>query len=95
MKEEREETTRGGRRRKREKKKEKNSVLTCIRGGMYMSVSLFCPFSHEETQSGTRAFHDMCCSKPLTFHNGFMFFASRSCFKHFFKFQATPLVENM
>ena len=31
----------------------------------------------------------MCtCSKPLTFHNGFMFFASRSCFKHFCRFQA-------
>ena len=35
---------------------------------------MFCSFSHEKTQSGTRAFHDLCCSKPLTFHNGFMFF---------------------
>ena len=37
-----------------------------------MSVSLFCSFSHGKTQSGKRTFH-MCCSKPLTFHNGFMF----------------------
>ena len=46
MKEEREETTRRGRgRRKREKKKKKKkSVLTCTRGGMYMSVSLFAHF---------------------------------------------------
>ena len=30
----------------------------------------------------------VCFSKPLTFHNGFMFFASRSCFKHFSRLQA-------
>ena len=35
-----------------------------------------------KTKSRTRAFHDVCCSKPLTIH------ASRSCFKHFFRFQA-------
>ena len=29
--------------------------------------------SHAKTQSGTRTFHDVCCSKPLTFRNGFMF----------------------
>ena len=29
-------------------------------------------------QSGTHSFHVAGCSKPLTFHNGFMFFASRS-----------------
>ena len=50
--------------------------------------NMCCSFSHEKTQSGTRALHDMCCSKPLTFHNGFMFVASRSCFKHLFRFQA-------
>ena len=32
-------------------------------------------FAHfsRKTQSGTRAFHDVHCSKPLTFHNGFIF----------------------
>ena len=48
---------------------------------------MFCSFFHEETQSGTRTFHDLCCSKPLTFQNGFLSFASRSCCKHFFTFQ--------
>ena len=38
----------------------------------------FCSFSHEQTQSGTLTFFDVCFSKPLTFHSGFMFFASRS-----------------
>ena len=34
-------------------------------------------------------FHDVCFSKPLTFHNGFMVFvASRSCFKHFSRLRA-------
>ena len=28
----------------------------------------------------------MCCSKPLTFHNGCMFFSSRSCFMHLYIF---------
>ena len=38
---------------------------------MYMSVSYFCSFlSKKKTQSGTRTFHDVYCSKPLTFHNG-------------------------
>ena len=30
----------------------------------------------------------ICCSKLGIFHNGFMFFASRSCFKHFCRCQA-------
>ena len=30
----------------------------------------------------------MYCSKPFTFHNGFMFFASRRCFQHSCRFQA-------
>ena len=55
-------------------------------------VSLFCLFSQEKTKSGTRTFHDMCCWKLLTFHNGFMLFASRSCVKHFFRFQAPLLL---
>ena len=42
----------------------------------------------EKTQSGTLSFHVAGFSKPLTFHNGFMFFASRRCFKHFSKLQA-------
>ena len=29
--------------------------------------------SHEETKSGTRTFHDVCCSKLLTFHDSFLF----------------------
>ena len=41
--------------------------------------TLFCSFSREKRIT----FHDVCFSKPLTFHNDFMFFASRSCFKHF------------
>ena len=33
--------------------------------------------------------HTHVRSKPLTFHNGFMFYASsRACFKHFCRFQA-------
>ena len=47
-------------------------------------MSLFCSFSQEKTQSGTRAFHDTCCSKPLAFHNGFICFAFRSCLMHVF-----------
>ena len=33
---------------------------------------------------------DKICAflKPFTFHNSFMFFASRWCFNHFFRFQA-------
>ena len=52
------------------------------------SGNMFCSFSHEKTHSGTRAFHDVCCSKLSTFHNGFMFFDSLSCFKHFFRSEA-------
>ena len=37
------------------------------------------------------AFHDVRRKKPLTLHNGFMFFASRSCFKQIYNFQATSL----
>ena len=75
------------RREKEEEREEKKTAFSrAPGGGMYVSVSLFCSFSHKKTQSGTRAFHDMCCSKPLTFHNGFMFFACRSCFKHFCRF---------
>ena len=44
--------------------------------------------SHEEAQSGTRTFHDVC----LTFHNCLIIFASRCCFKHFCRFQATSLL---
>ena len=40
------------------------------------------------THTYTRTFHDVYSLKPLTFHNGFMFFASRGCFKHFCRFQA-------
>ena len=36
-------------------------------------------------------FHDVQLKQPLTFHNGFIFFASRSCFHHFCSFQATSL----
>ena len=49
-KEEREETTKGGRQGRRERRKrKKNSDLTCIRGDMHMSVSLFCLFLRENT----------------------------------------------
>ena len=39
-----------------------------------VGVTLFAHFL--KTQSRTRTFHDVCFSKPLTFDNGFMFFAS-------------------
>ena len=42
------------------------------------------------THTYTCTFHDVCCSKPLTFHNGFMFCACRGCFKHTCIFQALP-----
>ena len=36
----------------------------------------------------------LLCFCSLTFHNGFMFFfASRKCFMHFSRLQATPLLE--
>ena len=37
----------------------------------------------------TCTFHDVYCSKPLTFHKIFMFFASRSCFKHFLQISSS------
>ena len=42
-----------------------------------VGVALFCSFSHEKKQSRTLTVYDVCFSKPLTFNNGFMFFASR------------------
>ena len=51
---------------------------------MYMH---FARFLMKKTQSRTLTVHDVCFSKPLTFHNGFMSFASRSCFKHFLDFR--------
>ena len=36
---------------------------------VYMHMSVFI-FLTKKTQSGTRTFHDVYCSKPLTFHNG-------------------------
>ena len=41
---------------------------------VYMSTSLFLLLFSRKMQSGIRTFHDICCSKPVTFHNGFMFF---------------------
>ena len=35
---------------------------------VHMSVVLF--LTKKKTQSGTRTFHDVYCSKRLTFHNG-------------------------
>ena len=55
---------------------------------MCMSVSLFCSCSlDKKTQSGTLTFHDVCFSKPFTFHNGFNVFSSRCCFQHFSRLQ--------
>ena len=71
----------------REEREKKNSDLTCTRVACTCRRHCFGSFYHENTQSGTRTFHDLCCLKPLTFHNGFVFFASRSCFKHYFRFQ--------
>ena len=52
-----------------------------------MSASLFLLILSWITKSRTLTFHDVCFSKPWTFHNGFMFFSSRSCFKHFLDFK--------
>ena len=41
----------------------------------------FCTFL-EKTESGTRTFHDVYCSKPLTFHNGWMFHSWYMCRHH-------------
>ena len=54
---------------------------------MYMSASLFLHIFSETKRSRTRSFHDVRFSKSLTFQNGFMFLASRSCFKHFSRLQ--------
>ena len=48
-------------------------VYVYVYVNMYMSVSPFLLISHEKTRSGTRAFHDVYCSKHLTFHNGSTF----------------------
>ena len=64
-------------------------VLCCVAVGCVcvVSASLFCSFSREKRIT----FQDVRFSKPLTFHNDFMFFASRSCFKHFSRQQALPI----
>ena len=41
---------------------------------VYVGVTILVHFLTKKTQFGTRTFHDVCCSWPLTFHNGFMFF---------------------
>ena len=41
---------------------------------VHVGVTLFAHFLMKKTQSRTLIFHDVCFSKPLTFHNGFMFF---------------------
>ena len=48
---------------------------------MYMSASLFCSFSREKRIT----FHDVCFSKPLTFHNDFMFFCFSQLFQALFE----------
>ena len=52
-----------------------------------MSASLFCSFVNEKTQSETLEFHEVCFSKPLTFHNGFILSAlvAVSCTSRDFK----------
>ena len=79
-------------RKRREKRRDgeergKNNVLTCTRGGMYMSVSLCSSFFHKKTHSGTRAFRDVLF-KDFDLPQWFHVFASRGCFKHLFRFQA-------
>ena len=63
-----------------------------IQTNAHIGVTLFGYFSRKKTtQSRIVTFPDVCFSKPVTFHNEFMFFAYGSCFKHFSRFQATPL----
>ena len=61
---------------------------------MHMSASLFFAnfLMKKKTPSRALTVRDVCFSKPMTFRNGFMFFVSRSCFKHFFIPQATLLL---
>ena len=40
---------------------------------IFMSVSCFAHFSRKNVVWNTRTFHDVYCSKPLTFHNGWIF----------------------
>ena len=55
---------------------------------IYMYIHIY---KYQQTNmcshTNTCSFHDVYCSKPLTFHNGSCFFASRCCFKHFCRFQ--------
>ena len=47
------------------------SVCVYVHVGVHVHVGvIFCSFLMKKTKSGTRAFHDVYCSKPLTFHNG-------------------------
>ena len=73
-----------GGRRKREKKKEKKKKAFSGAPEWHVPVGV---------TLSARTFHDVCFSKPLTFHDGFMFFASRRCFKHFSRLQAAPLLQ--
>ena len=69
----REETTRGGGKEEEREEKGKTAFFTGIRGGMYMSATLFL-FIFSRGNAIWNTFHDVCFSKPLTFHNGFMIF---------------------
>ena len=79
---------RRGKRRDGRRKRKKNSVLTCTRGGMYMSVSLCSSFfSRENAIWNTRV---PWCDVQSLWRSTMVscFSASRSCFKHLFRFQA-------
>ena len=43
-------------------------VFVCVRVCVFVNINI--NISHEKTLSGTRTFHDVYCSKHLTFQNG-------------------------
>ena len=57
-------------------------LLWCV--CVWCRVTFFCSFSREKRIT----FQDVRFSKPLTFHNDFMFFCFSQCSKHFSRLQA-------
>ena len=60
-------------------------VKCCTHSQDHVGVTFFAHFLMTKKQSGTLTFHDVCCSKPLTFSNGFMCFCFPSLFQALFE----------
>ena len=54
---------------------------------VHVGVFFFCLFSLKKRQSRTLDFHDVCFSKPWTFHNGFTFFTLAAVSSNFLDFK--------